>query len=472
MNLREFFQKNKFGVIVFALAVFVRLALFAVNLDANHGNFIETIRGQDGYYEISLNLVNGNGFSFDSGPVFTPEPLRPPVWIFVMALIAKVFGSYIPVFIFEIIIGSLIPVIGMHLAARIIPMRHSRFVGLLLAVEPVSALVSILTISEIPFTFLFLISLTFLFRYLEKETTRNVVWSAVFLGLAILVKPTIQFLPVIIPVALFFIYRKNLSFTLYKHCAYFILVSVLILVPWFFRNQREFGAIGLSAQPAYNLYTVLVPTVLSIESGSNYEKEHQAVQSSIDNFRGGEIITLSNSDYYITEALSILSQHKLSLLKSLGISMLTFFTHDGMLTVLGQAGVTMPNILSKPALLMLFSSPAELARDVFFYSASPGIFILLGRVAWILVTLLFIGGVWFYWRREKFSPFALIAIVLVVYFMLMTTANGFGMNARFRIPVNTFIFAFAIYGFSVMWKADIMKMFFNHEKTLNNHTDL
>lgn len=46
----------------------------------------------DGYYEISRNLIEGNGYSFDIGPVFSPDPFRPPVWIFIMAFLAILFS--------------------------------------------------------------------------------------------------------------------------------------------------------------------------------------------------------------------------------------------------------------------------------------------------------------------------------------------------------------------------------------------
>src|SRR3989344_3436610 len=108
MNLKEFFRKHKIGIIIFVFAIAVGLALFVFNFQATNNDFIGTIHGGDGYYEISKNLIDGNGYSFDPGPIFKPEPLRPPLWIFTMAVIAKVFGSYVPVFIFEIILGSLI----------------------------------------------------------------------------------------------------------------------------------------------------------------------------------------------------------------------------------------------------------------------------------------------------------------------------------------------------------------------------
>ena len=143
-----------------------------------------------------------------------------------------------------------------------------------------------------------------------------------------------------------------------------------------------------------------------------------------------------------------------------------------MLTVLGYGGATIPNFLDKPALILLFTNPVLLAKHIVAYGSSPGIFVLLGRLFWIVTTILFFAGAWFYLRREKFSPFAYTALLMVAYFVLMTAANGFGMNARFRIPVNAFIFTFAIYGFSVLWSVLGRRLFPKYEKTVDYHTDL
>jgi len=455
MNLREFFKDHKIAIIIFVLAVVVRLALFFAYLSYHEGDFIATIRGADGYFEISENLIHGNGYSDDLPPLYAPNSLRPPAWIITMAFIAKLFGSYIPVFIFQLILSALTPLLGMYLAGKIISSKYVPLVGLALALEPATIYSNTMVVSETSFTFLFLMFVVFLFRYFDNQTTRNIIWSAVFIGLAILVKPTVQFFPVLIPLGLIFIYRKNLSPALFRHAAYFVLVSMLVLAPWIFRNYKEFGTYGLTSQAAYNLYTVLVPTIISIDSGTTYEAE-QKVYADILRARG-ESITPTNGDKYTSESVSILSRHKMAFVKSMAISVVTFFTHDHMLTVLGYGGIVVPNILEKPALVLLFTDPMELISDIFVYAGTPGVLVLLGRLVWIAIALLFFSGVWLYCRREKFSPFALAALLMVAYFAIMTAANGFGMNGRFRIPVNTFIFTFAVYGF--IWARELTKKF-------------
>ena len=426
-------------VLIFILALATRLVLFSINLDFNNGDFIQTIRGQDGYYEISKNPIEGNGFTFDKD--LKPDPLRPPVWPYTMALIAWVFNSYIPVFIFEVIIASLIPILGMRLARRIITPKLSTIVGFLLAIEPYGVFLSILTITETPFTFLFLLSILFLFRYLEQQTARNIVWSGIFLGLAIMIKPTIQFFPVLVPIALYLWFRKSRPENFFKHLFAYVLISVAIIAPWVCRNYVVFNGFGLSAQPAFNLYFVLAPSVLSLENGTNFATEYEAFTSPDDE------VTLTNSSEYIQKALTVFKEHKFAFIKSLGVSIVTFFTHDGMLTLMSYSGIGVPNLLDKPALVLLVTEPQELFSLILFYLRSPAVAILIVRLLWIAITALALFGVARYLFREKLTPFVLGATLIIAYFALLTTVNGLGMNARFRVPVNAFIFTFAVYGF-------------------------
>ncbi len=458
MNFREFLKKHRVAAAVFVLALVVRLALFFMYLQYNEGDFIATIRGADGYFEISENLIAGNGYSENSAPPYVPNSLRPPAWIVLMAGIAKVFGSYLPVFIFQLLLSSVIPLIGMSLAGRVVPLQYTSIVGVLLALEPAAVYSSTMVVSETSFTFLFLLFCVFLFKYVDTRKTREIVTSGVFLGLAILVKPTVQFLPVLIPLVLLLMYRKKLSISLFKQMIYFVAVCALVLAPWLYRNQKTFGVLGLTSQPAYNLYTVLVPTVLSLDTGASYESEQKIYADTLT--ARGDTITLANSKEYIAESVSIFRQHKVAFVKSLGISIVTFFTHDHMLTVLGYGGVRIPNLLHKPALVLLLTDPAQLLRDIRLYALSPGILVLLVRLFWVAITLLFFFGAWSYFRREKFSPTAFLTIFLVAYFAVMTAANGFGMNGRFRIPINAFLFIFALYGFFAF--REYVRKFFTH----------
>lgn len=462
MNLGTFIRNHKVGIVIFFLAITVRLALFFINLNANHGDFIATVRAADGYYEISQNLIAGNGYSDSPGPFYPPNYLRPPVWIFTMALIAGTFGSYVPVFIFVLLIGSFIPILGMYLAGKIVSRRLSIMTGFFLALEPNSVLNSTWFATEASFTFLFLVFSVFIFNYIRNQTTRSAIWAGLFLGLAILVKPTVQFLPILIPIFFFFSYRKKIEFIHFKHFLFFVIVSFAVITPWMYRNYYEFNRWSLGSQAAFNLYTVLVPTVLSIENGTSFETERASAWFR-DSLKGVDI-TPANADYFTQKSLSVISQHKVAMIKSVIVSIITFFTHDGMLTVFGYAGIFVPNTLERSALALLFSEPIRLVGYIIRYIGTvPGAVIFISRILWVLFTIAFFCGSLWYYKREKKSLYYYYSLFVIVYFALITSVNGLGMNGRFRLPVLTYISLFAFYGFYEIWCFMKKKWFTEYE---------
>ena len=457
--------KWQVGIVGIALAV--RLIYFFLNYQAHDGNIVATMKGDDGYYEITQNIVLGRGFVNDTPPAppITPNPLRPPLWP-LMAALGEIVGGHWAVVVMLLVMGSLIPLLG----ARLVPFiaehaglrgdaairRLSLWVAFALIVEPYSILLSTIMYTETSFTFFFLIGLGFLFAYMRGATWRRIVWAAIFLGLACLIKPTIQYAWLLVPVFLIVweVIRDGLVWQRVRipiiQAVVFSLIFSSLLAPWIMRNHREFGVYGMSAQPAYNLYTYLVPTVRALRNHTNFGIEHKIVfnKPGFDE----NLITLSTSKTYSDEALLILKDYKKELVQNVFISSLTFFTHDGMLTMLQYAGVAVENRLSKPALQVLAESPAQFVRLVASYMASPAALIIIVRLAWYALFVGLIAGFVVLYRADKkkwyerlFTINGFVAL-LMLYFVLTTTINGLGVNARFRVPLLALIFTVSFIG--------------------------
>lgn len=441
----SFFRKHRTASYIFIVAFIVRLCLFFFNFAQNDYELIPTIMGEDGYYEISQNLLAGNGFSFDTEPPYDPNSLRPPVWPALIALFAKV-GGYPLAALIEMLMGSFIPVLGLMIARYIIGDR-AKYVGWIIVFLPFSVLLSFIFYTETSFTFFFLLSILFLFRYIENQTLRSIIWSSVFLGLAALIKPTVQYFPILVPIGLFWIFRKNISRKIIKEAFLFMLVAVLIMAPWFYRNYKEFGSWGMSAQPAFNLYVYVVPTLLAIDNGTSFATEVAKIVDKPD--FSLDTITLANEDYYKKQAYAVIAEHKLALVKSIGITLVTFFTHDGMHTVLKYSGIKIENIVSKPV-IFLAAHPIEAIKFAIQYAQSPAIVIIIMRLAWFAAFFLFIFGGIAYIRKHGLQPHILTLLCIVLYFALTTSINGMGVNARFRVPVESLIITVAIYGLFVI----------------------
>ncbi len=442
--MRNFCKKYKVEIVIFLLALLVRTVLFSINLDANNYNVVNTIHGDDGYYEISQGILAGHGFTGELKYPYSPNPLRPPLWPYVIAFLVWIFGTYWAVAVFEIMIGSLIPVLGSVIVKK---MFHSNKIavgtGILMALEPYSILLSSLLYSESIFTFLFLIFIYFLILYFENNTIRNLVWMVVFMGLATLSKVTIQYLPIVLcAVIALTSYRTN-NKTNWKHIIILSGVFSLFILPWLYRNYVEFGKVGMSAQPAFNLYVYLVPTVLSIDNNTSFATEHQKFVRR-GNFDENNI-NLSNSNYYSKEATAILLNHKLAIIKSGITTLITFFTHDGLVTVLQNAHIVLEGG-GKPALSMLLENPIHFIQFVITKSSGFGLLIIFARLVWIVITGLFFWGVYRYLKNNVMNQTVFTVLFFVAYFALTTAINGLGVNARFKVPVLVFIFSFALYG--------------------------
>lgn len=88
-------------------------------------------------------------------------------------------------------------------------------------------------LTETLYLFLVLSAFYFVFNYIEKSRTKDVVRSAVLLTLALLVRP-----PIAIAMMIFFgflLFRKH-----YRHAAIFLITVVLLLTPWTMRNYMRY----------------------------------------------------------------------------------------------------------------------------------------------------------------------------------------------------------------------------------------
>lgn len=442
----DFFKKHKIAIIIFLIALVAHSALFFVNFSNEQYELVSTIRGDDGYFEISRNLTEGKGFTGEVEPPFSPNPLRPPVYPFFIAGILLLFGSYWAVLIIQLLISAVIPILGMNIVNKVIQSNKIAIsVGVLLAIEPFSALLSSIFYTETLFIFLFFLFLIFFFNYFKNSSYRNIIWASLFLGLATLVKPTVQFLPIVIPLFILWHFRKAISKKLIMQLVIFIVLFMITISPWLYRNYKEFGVVGMSAQPAFNLYVYLVPSVLSIENKTNFSTELEKFIRK-EEFKVSDI-TLTTSKYYISESLNILKKYPISIIKSIGTSLVTFFTHDGILTVLQHAGFDPIVSLSKPALFLLFNSPNELFGVFKELIATPAALVFFGRITWIILTLTALWGVLNMIIKKRIDALGAFAIFLILYFAGTSVIGGLGVNARHRMPINIFIFTFAIYGF-------------------------
>ncbi len=398
------------------LALFVHTVLFLVVIQQGGGSVIDTVRADDGYFELAQNVLAGNGFSWSAAAPYAPNPLRTPGYVYALAGLIGIAGITGAALI-QLIAASAIPVFGMYIARYITDSRLIGIVaGTILALDPTLALLSFQFYTETVFLLLFLPWLLLTFRYLEKRDLKTLALSAALLGCAILVKTSVQYVPLLfVPFILWQFGRMEWRRGA-LHAALYLLIVGAILAPWTVRNMNTFGVPGLSAQTPFVLYTNLAPSVLSVARGSDFLQERQAFLTPAE--YKGDAITLANGDVYISRALDVALSYPLATAFVAGKSLFTFFTNDGFYTLLAVIGYA--------------------PRD---FTA----LLVAARLVWVAITIAACIGALVYLLTRR-SQLAILLILLVAYFALTSTIAAFGTNPRYRLPVDPIILALAWVG--------------------------
>lgn len=457
MRIFDAMRSHKPIVLIFAVAVVVRAALLFWIYTQHNQNLLSAIIASDGYYEISQNLIAGNGFSRSLHLPIIPDSIRTPLYPLFIAGFVSVFKSYWAVIFAQIIIGSFIPILGWRLILRMTGEQTiATFVGVALAVEPFGVWLSTALLTETLFTALFLCFSIYYVRYMKQFDYGSLIIAGIFLGLATLTKPTTQYLPLLLFVHAVWYFRKHLRAALVGHFAMFFLVFFLILSPWLYRNYKTFNAFRLSVQPVANLYLYLVPSAIALESRIGFEDARNAFFSA-EGIADTDAVHLGNDSFFKTRALNVLKDYPLGLIKSIGVSLATFFTHDGYFTVIQRLGYLQEMVWRVPALSLALSHPLEAVRTLQGVLFGPGVLVVVGRVMWLAIAVASAFGFYTFvrLRRRALPGITFFIALIVLYFACTTTINGLAVNARFRFPVNPLVYFLTLYGVFHLVRYDV-----------------
>ena len=398
------------------LALLVHALIFFLVVQSNNGSVINTVRADDGYFELAQNVLAGKGFSWEPSAPYTPNPLRTPGFVYVLAGLIGIAGITGAALI-QLLASSAIPVLGMYIARRITGSSGIGYLaGAILAVDPTLALLSFQFYTETLFLILFLAWILLTFRYLERRDAVTLALSAALLGGAILIKASVQYIPLLfIPFIVWHFRNEEWRRGTAHACLYLLIVGV-ILAPWVVRNMNTFGVAGLSAQTPFVLYTNFAPAVLSVANGTDFIAQRNTFLTRAE--YKGDAITLANGGAYTARALDVALAHPAAALFVATKSLFTFFTNDGFYTLIALCG----------------RAPADFLP-----------LLIAARLVWIAITIAAFLGALVYLLRQR-SQLAILIILLVAYFALTSTIAAFGTNPRYRLPVDPILLALAAVG--------------------------
>ena len=180
------------------------------------------------------------------------------------------------------------------------------------------------------------------------------------------------------------------------------------------------------------MFAALAPSVLAVHFKESLSDAQERFFLSVGISEYPDV-KLHQTSFFDQHAMNILTMYPKDFATVAATSIVTFFTHDGVLELLGSMGFQTSYTDLTQRISHVVSSKQWGAFTPLLFSPLP--FIAVVRIFWFATTMLFfwiiIRSLW----QGNRSPLLLFYTIVIVFFCITTIANGFAVNARFRFPV-------------------------------------
>jgi len=221
-------------VLLFSIAFMARLGL----LVSFKGTGVAEQMDAKDYHAVASSIIAGRGFVNASGQ---PTETRPPAYPLFLAGIYAVAGNNdFIVKLAQCLLDSF-SVLGIYLIACYTLGKRVAFgAGVMAAVYPPMILYSNLRLSETLFTFLLVVEILLLIRWVATKESSYAIAAGVSHGAAVLCRSTVMFFPFFLLVLVLALKERK---TLLKGFVFYVIISSCIVSLWTIRNYvvfREF----------------------------------------------------------------------------------------------------------------------------------------------------------------------------------------------------------------------------------------
>lgn len=426
--------QKKISLIIFAAALLIRtMALLSWHNETS----LYYVSDSYTYRQIAINLLEHHTYSMEISPTPHPDNFRTPLYpLFLLPFVYFKTSMYLPVIIQNILMALGI-VWTYILATRIWGERAARYAALLFALEPFTALIGTQIMTEPIFTTLFVPALLYFALYLKEEKKDYLNYGAILLALAALTRPVAFYLFVLIPLIVFF--AKNRQ-EIFKKIFIPLGIFFLILSPWLYFITTTLKTTDFSSLSSFDIYAY----------HGVYFDRWRAEHGATDRLPVIDLKQISDT----------LDARPIPVIKAVGLAYIKkhffeyAFYHFIRLPRLWTDSAYANILNGLPGLHFSYNSVTEGFVDqisiTHFYRTAilpiknqlAFLILLFADLFFIITALLALINplVYFLRHRKLPRPALLIVAFLVLYTVLASPIGG----ARFRIPVNFFIFVLAI----------------------------
>lgn len=376
-----------------------------------------------GYDQLARCLLETGGFCDNTN--------RTPGYPAFIASIYSVAG-YRPwvVLAVQVVVDALTIGLTYALGVRWFTPRVAAVAALLLAFDPTSLFMSSSLLTDGVFSFLFLASMALFLRGMASGGCAWAVAAGALLGLAAWVRPSAQYLPLLLLVATLcragWPWRRRMAFA-----ATLVLVFMLSISPWLERNHQQFGVRGLATVKGETLLNWHVAYFLAWRDGKPVDAVRAALAEEVRRagwVDGGN--PFDNSAAQERVALQYIRAQPLAYAGAMLRGMVFMYANVGSATNaeklhVGAARGAGSRVRDESSLQAMVGralrekGAAQLALGAVLSAVN------------LVQYLLALAGAWIALRDPRYRGLAVFMLVLVGYF---TATSGISAEARYKLP--------------------------------------
>lgn len=448
-RISQFFSINGLLLVVL-LAFVIRMIFFVLLKPWNEEVVNETVITWDAieYHQLALSIISNKSFEIFGA-------VRTPAYPLFVALIYSISSCNVWLILFIQILLSLVSVLLVYKIA-IIFFSHkiALLSALFFAIDTTQAASTLELYTETLFVLLFLISIYYLCVGIKDNRFILNCLSAIFLGIATLVRPILSMFPFVVVIVILLLNNFKLRIRIIQSVT-FILFFFITISPWLLHNYLKYGEAKLTSISGYNLlyynaaYTEAQKTGMTIEEVRN-NFNNIVVKRGVDTtnlsflnynnmnaFKNSQVFADVAKEYIKDNYVLYGKVHMMGIINmfsDIGTKKITSILHLRNNNSTGGPGIvtSINNFLQKKSIaviLIAFILGSYLLINYIF--SLYGIFEMIGRKEVVLI----------------------LFILIILYFSVLTGVVGYD---RYRIPFMPFINILAASGLTRFYNKRIV----------------
>lgn len=389
------------------------------------------------YVKIGDNLFSGLGFSSPAETGVIPDTQRAPFYPTLIGFFnAFISHGFVFVSFLQAIAAAFIAVITYKIGRRFVSVPFSIAAALFISVEPLIASMHILIAPETFLVLFLLLWMEFMIRHWENGRWSDLIFSVVFLVLAIYTKPVAYYLIFVAGLVLLIQHRSFIKPVAAVACIF------LLLSPWMLYNKSRAGTFAMTTHDTGNICSwelaALISTRYRLDSTDwllfMNMPEYIGVQQRCTSAGAALSIFVREYPKEFTIATAISTA---ALLTNEGYS--AFFEKPE------EEQIKPHHNYLTPPVFINKDWPAKIRSAVLEMRPLERMAILLGKIMWAVIVLFAVLGVWRQFRKP--APGTLLLVLFLLYIIVATTiSTGYGVGARLRFPIDPILLIFAMCG--------------------------